>query len=469
MDFLHFIKEKTGMFEPRLLALFVLSGLLNFAIILLIILTISSTIEIQFRNFILFCLCVYAYVRLQKYTMDRSSEMIETLIAETRVSLSNVTRQIQLPAFERMEHHTFHTLLTQEMLNVSQAANAVANMLSSLALMMIAFFYIGFVSLQALVVTLVLLLGGIQLYRMKREKHEGYLIQAREQENRFFRYLNHLFHGFKEIKIHDPRNQDLFHNYIQQAARETESLKITAGTQLNYSIIFAQLFSYLLLSLMIFVLPLLTQIPNNQLIEVVTIILFITTGPLQEIVNAFPFVERANISVKTLNQMSRALQDTPQETALPPEQPIQPPSFQHLRLDNVSFQYRNFANESTFRIGPLNLEVHRGEIVFLMGGNGAGKTTLIKVLTGLYPHQEGTILCNGLNMAEQSHQYYRAHYAAVFQDPHLFDRVYGVDQIDPALVRHKLEEMQIHDKTSISRDKTITNLDLSMGQGKRLA
>ena len=43
----------------------------------------------------------------------------------------------------------------------------------------------------------------------------------------------------------------------------------------------------------------------------------------------------------------------------------------------------------------VNLQVRRGEIHALMGENGAGKSTLIKVLTGIYAKDGGTILFDG--------------------------------------------------------------------------
>ncbi|UFT98815.1 sugar ABC transporter ATP-binding protein [Radiobacillus kanasensis] len=43
----------------------------------------------------------------------------------------------------------------------------------------------------------------------------------------------------------------------------------------------------------------------------------------------------------------------------------------------------------------VNLEVEQGEVHALMGENGAGKSTLMKILTGIYKYDEGSIKVNG--------------------------------------------------------------------------
>ena len=50
-------------------------------------------------------------------------------------------------------------------------------------------------------------------------------------------------------------------------------------------------------------------------------------------------------------------------------------------------------------LAGVNFSVRRGEIHALMGENGAGKSTLIKVLTGVYPRDDGNVLWQGQSIA----------------------------------------------------------------------
>lgn len=89
-----------------------------------------------------------------------------------------------------------------------------------------------------------------------------------------------------------------------------------------------------------------------------------------------------------------------------------------LKLDNVSFRY---PNAETDTIQGLNLTVHSGENLAIVGLNGAGKTTLVKLLCGLLDPTEGRVLLNGKDIRDFNRRNYYDLFSAVFQEFSVLD------------------------------------------------
>src|SRR3954469_16087495 len=65
----------------------------------------------------------------------------------------------------------------------------------------------------------------------------------------------------------------------------------------------------------------------------------------------------------------------------------------------------------------INLTVNAGEVTCVLGDNGAGKSTLIKIMSGLHPHNEGTLKVDGDEVSFSSPRESLAHgIATVYQD-----------------------------------------------------
>lgn len=61
-----------------------------------------------------------------------------------------------------------------------------------------------------------------------------------------------------------------------------------------------------------------------------------------------------------------------------------------VELKNISISFGGI-----HAVDDASIELNKGEVVALLGHNGAGKSTLIKVLSGAYKRDAGTILVNG--------------------------------------------------------------------------
>jgi len=84
-----------------------------------------------------------------------------------------------------------------------------------------------------------------------------------------------------------------------------------------------------------------------------------------------------------------------------------------ITLQDVSYRYPG-AEEDT--LSHLNLTIHAGEKLAIVGLNGAGKTTLVKLICGLLDPTEGTITCNGIDVKDFDRTEYYRLFSAVFQD-----------------------------------------------------
>lgn len=84
-----------------------------------------------------------------------------------------------------------------------------------------------------------------------------------------------------------------------------------------------------------------------------------------------------------------------------------------IRFENVSFRYDG---QSSYVLRHINLTLHSGEKLSIVGENGAGKTTFVKLLCRLYDPTEGRITLNGTDIRDLDYDAYLKQICSVFQD-----------------------------------------------------
>ncbi len=151
-----------------------------------------------------------------------------------------------------------------------------------------------------------------------------------------------------------------------------------------------------------------------------------------------------------------------------------------IRLDNVSFRYPK-ADKDT--LSHINLTVHPGEKLAIVGLNGAGKTTLVKLVCGFLDPTEGRILLNGEDIRKFNRNDYYALFSAVFQEFSVLDVtvkenvaqcVDGIDEtrvwqcIDKAGLTEKIKSLPKGIETHLGRRVFKDGVEFSGGQTQRL-
>lgn len=151
-----------------------------------------------------------------------------------------------------------------------------------------------------------------------------------------------------------------------------------------------------------------------------------------------------------------------------------------IRLENVSYRYPG-ADKDT--LTNINLTLHPGEKLAVVGLNGAGKTTLIKLICGFLDPTEGRVLLDGKDIRDYNRRDYYKMFSAVFQEFSLlagtiatnvaqdsegFDMERVKDCVEKAGLRKKIESLKDGYDTYLNREVFEDAMLLSGGETQRL-
>lgn len=145
---------------------------------------------------------------------------------------------------------------------------------------------------------------------------------------------------------------------------------------------------------------------------VVTIVLFARqfASPLEQIASGFANLSHVKASAKRVFQLLDMEEEEQPEGTLPE------PCRGEVVFDKAAFSYTK--NEPL--IENLNLSVHPGQRVAIVGPTGAGKTTIVNLLMRFYDVDSGKILLDGQDIQSLSRDEMRRNFGMVLQDTWLF-------------------------------------------------
>lgn len=443
--------------------------------------------ELRWEFCILFILATGILFSTKRYVLDRSAEIVASVISQIRYRLADQVRRTELDILEKSGDSSIYARITQDATIISNTSSTIINSIQEIIMIFFVLLYIASVSVWSFfLITIGIFFGASIYWQRAKIFRENWRLRS-IQETEFFNQLGHILKGFKEIKMNRKKNESVFNNFVK-VNDETEDLTVRVNQFYNITLIYTQMFFYFLIGLIVFALPQLHSEHSDVILKVVASVLFIL-GPLDNLMYSIPMFGNASNSAERImeleNQLEKELKKL-DEIRLNPDSPAayEQLNFQDkIVLNNLVYQYPARNNdEAPFRIGPINLNFRKGELIFITGGNGSGKSTFMKLFTGLYKPLSGEILLDPANNTDnyngqigtligmRNYQQYQNMFSIIFSEYHLFDKIYGVeDKISPQQVAQMLESMELSKEKTNYKDGAFTNIHLSSGQRKRLA
>ncbi|UVM54125.1 cyclic peptide export ABC transporter [Pseudomonas sp. B21-012] len=410
-------------------------------------------------------LCVVAL--LSSILSDIGSNRIgQKIIANLRKELGEKVLSAPIGQIERYRSHRLIPVLTHDIDTISSFAFAFAPLAISLTVTLGCLGYLAMLSWPMFVMMLLAIgIGTVIQYVARARGIKGFMA-AREAEDELQKHYSAIAEGAKELRIHRPRRQRMFVAGIQKVAEHICNTQIRS---INTFVIAKSLGSMLFFVVIGLALALQSFWPSadKAVMSGFVLVLLYMKGPLEHLVSTLPIVSRAQIAFRRIAELSEQF-SSPEPHLLLSDQGAPTVSVERLQLLDVCHSYPTRDGCAPFHLGPVNLDIRQGDIVFIVGENGCGKTTLIKLLLGLYPPQQGQIRLNGEVIDDRARDDYRQLFTTIFADYYLFDDLVNDGLQVPALASQYLERLEIAHKVSI-RDGAFSTTDLSTGQRKRLA
>lgn len=476
MLLLDFFNKESDVPKGPMIVMGIISGIAN-SIVLGVInqgaQKVSNNEEVS-QLFFIFTIAVALFIYTRRYSLTQATIMVEQAIRRVRVRITDKIRRTELTFIEKNDRAQIYTYLTQDTNLISQSGLTVISAIQSIVVIIFCSIYVAILSPIGFLIIAVGFTGAALLYlsHSKAISKEIHLSILKEAE--FFGILNHVLDGFKEIRINRRKSNDVF-QHVERISVETEQVKISTGFKFITDIMFSRVFSNSLLGIVVFVMPVFSPTHATIVIKITATVLFLIS-PIEVIVGAIPMFARATASIENIRKLEESLdeilQHTPQAGTLDNSNSSDETEifarFNQVHFENINFQYTDKHGQATFGVGPIDLTVHREEILFIIGGNGSGKSTFLKLLTGLYYPLSGSISVDDEEIERNNYQSYRELFSIIFTDFHLFDRLYGLQNIDEKRVKALLQTMELQKKTKYINGQ-FSQLDLSTGQKKRLA
>ncbi len=262
----------------------------------------------------------------------------------------------------------------------------------------------------ALMVILIMPLS-IKLSALVAEKSNVYFREMHKQSGKLYSVVEESYTNYATTRAYNMEDYNgKRHEEVNLLQQKAEAKANFLGSIVQPVISFSNALTYILINLLGGWLIVYQGVGVGT---VMTIVLFARqiAAPLEQIANGMSNIQHATAAAGRVFTLLDMEEEAPISGEIRREQVKGRVEFQ-----DVSFSY----DKDVPLIQHLNVRVEPGQKVAIVGPTGAGKTTIVNLLMRFYDVDQGSILVDGVNLADVSRDSSRQLFAMVLQDTWLF-------------------------------------------------
>jgi putative ATP-binding cassette transporter len=383
----------------------------------------------------------------------------------TRLSREILT--VPLRQLEELGTHRLLAALTEDVPAIAGALAGVPVLCVNAAILLCCLLYLAWLSPPLLLGVLGFLALGVLTYQVLVRQALRQLHLARREHEALMKHFRGLTEGVKELQMHRGRREEFLGRLLGGTVAGLRDRNAAGMTLYAAAGTWGQLLFFVCIGLLLFALPGPEHLSRAVVSGYVLTILY-SASPVETITTWLPVLGRARVALRAVEGLDLSLAARACESSDGVAGPPPVPFFEQLELAGVTHAYRGAA-EDGFVLGPIDMTLRRGELVFLVGGNGSGKSTLAKLIVGLYPPTSGEVRLNGRPVGDRDREHYRQLFSAIFTNGHVFEHLLGMEDVRSySRARDYLRRLELGHKVRVEGGKFSTT-ELSQGQRKRLA
>jgi putative pyoverdin transport system ATP-binding/permease protein len=393
-------------------------------------------------------------------------QLMKKVMLSLRLGLCRKILNAPLRLLEQHGSHRLFATLTNDVPSIANAYVILPVLCMNVAILLGCLVYMCWLSPLLLVAALGFMAAGIITHQLPVRKAMKYFTRSREETDYVYKYLRGLTDGIKELQMHRRRRHAFYSELLEPRARAQQEAFTTGSIIWAAAGSWGQILFFIFIGLVLFAAPALNQ-ANAMVLTGYTLTVMYMMGPLEFVLNFVPTLTQANVAMKQIDELTDSLDE--QLIVEPAADSEAKPAWSAIELSGIQHAYRRENEEAEFALGPIDLSIRPGELVFITGGNGSGKTTLAKLLVGLYSPQQGEIHLDGKTITDENRDDYRQLFSVVFSDFYLFENLLGLSDFNiDSKAQDYLAKLQL-DRCVEIKERTLSTLELSQGQRKRLA